>query len=41
MEEKKFERPELIIISFSGELATDDILSTSSGIGDVDFDDLQ
>ena len=40
MENKKFECPELIIVYFEGDLATDDILTTS-GIGGIDYSELE
>ena len=35
--EKKFEKPELIIVSFNGELATDDVIATSDVWENPDF----
>lgn len=35
--EKKFEKPELIIVNFNGELATDDIITTSDVWENQDF----
>ena len=36
--EKRFEAPELIIIFFEGELATDDVISGSGGSPDARWD---
>ena len=35
--EKKFEKPELIVIKFEGDLATDDVLTTSDIFVHPDF----
>ena len=43
MEKKKYENPELIIIYFEGDLATNDVIDTSGNVGNEwpegDFDD--